>query len=168
MSCPPWTMRCHDSRFVNRGDLHARWGHREILPHAITHKWLHVFERQSEKSKPLDEADMEGDDGPDRPLDINNLNNPRIVRLMGLVFPSNVDAASTQEREFRNHEARSVLLGEPVANLANEAWLHGSAEDVREDRRLILDALVVSNRNSMRSVNLGYHFLTSIGPNTAQ
>jgi hypothetical protein len=62
---------------------------------------------------------------------------------------------------FRTNETTNVISGGSALNLANEAWSHGSAKIVRRDRMFILYALV--GIRTIRSVDLGYHFLTSIG-----
>jgi hypothetical protein len=102
---------------------------------------------------------MEGDDEPDRPLDEQD------ALLQGLLptsFATMMFTASSQER-FRTSETTYLRSGVSAVNLANEAWSHGSAEIVRRDRRVIL-AVLGRNRTALRSVSLGYHFLTSSGP----
>jgi hypothetical protein len=114
---------------------------------------------------------MEGDDEPDRPLDLIDpqLQIANLIDVGALI--ARAFAMSPQE-QLRMNVTNFVEEGCPAVNLADEAWSyvilpnekwsHGSAEDVRRDRRIVLEALM--GNHTILIVWLGYHFLTSVGP----
>jgi hypothetical protein len=108
-----------------------------------------AYFREKESEKQAIETVMEGDDESDRPLSPINIER---------MAPS----ASPQDM-FRTNATTYVVLGLSCLNLAHEAWSYGSTEDIRACRGLILETLV-DDGTAITSLNLGYNFLTSIGP----
>jgi hypothetical protein len=137
------------SLFVNRGDLFD--AQRPTVG-------LMSVERQSE-SKPSEQSWKEmmnsagfGGVQPLRPLIW------RTRSLIGRFVPTG---------QVPDKNMHSVCHGASDVDISNEAWSHRRAEDVRIDRSIILEALLDNHHGGNRAittVNIGYHFLTSISP----
>jgi hypothetical protein len=101
---------------------------------------------------------MEGNDEPD--WDHGGFGN--LLGVRGRLF-----ADLSPQDKFRIKAILSVCHGASDVDLANEAWSHGRAEDVRIDRSITLEVLLDNHHGGNRAittVNIGYHFLTSISP----